>query len=94
MLTESQERLLMERTAEGDRSAFRQLFDNYYPVVFGFMKSLLQVKEDASDVAQEAFIAAVVSRMPEQRRKIFIMVRLLIILFRVVMEVLMLIRMI
>lgn len=140
MLTESQERLLMERTAEGDRSAFRQLFDNYYPVVFGFMKSLLQVKEDASDVAQEvfiklwlmrsalpditslrfylyrmslnqtinfikknksnvrsiltdipydqmvedaidmkdkeAFIAAVVSRMPEQRRKIFIMSRL------------------
>ena len=56
MLTESQERLLMERTAEGDRSAFRQLFDNYYPVVFGFMKSLLQVKEDASDVAQEVFI--------------------------------------
>lgn len=51
MLTESKERLLMERTAEGDRSAFRQLFDNYYPVVFGFMKSLLQVKEDASDVA-------------------------------------------
>lgn len=46
----------MERTAEGDRSAFRQLFDNYYPVVFGFMKSLLQVKEDASDVAQEVFI--------------------------------------
>lgn len=130
----------MERTAEGDRSAFRQLFDNYYPVVFGFMKSLLQVREDASDVAQEvfiklwlmrsalpdisslrfylyrmslnqtinfikkknkscavslltdipydqmaedaidmkdkeAFIAAVVSRMPEQRRKIFIMSR-------------------
>lgn len=140
MLTESQERLLMERTAAGDRSAFRQLFDNYYPVVFGFMKSLLQVSEDASDVAQEvfiklwlmrsalpdisslrfylyrmslnqtinfikrkkvasgslvpdipydqmvedaidmkdkeAFIAAIVGRMPEQRRKIFIMSRI------------------
>ena len=46
----------MERTAAGDRSAFRQLFDNYYPVVFGFMKSILQVREDASDVAQEVFI--------------------------------------
>lgn len=140
MLTESYERILMERTAAGDRSAYRQLFDNYYPVVFGFMKSILQVPEDASDVAQEvfiklwlmrsalpdisslrlylyrmslnqtinfirkrkvavgslvadipydqmvedtidmkdkeAFIAAIVGRMPERRRKIFIMSRL------------------
>lgn len=35
----------MERTAEGDRSAFRQLFDNYYPVVFGFMKSLFKSRK-------------------------------------------------
>lgn len=140
MLTETQERLLMERTAEGDRSAFRELFDCYYPVVSGFMRGLLPSQEDACDVAQEvfiklwlmraalpditslrfylyrmslnqtinfikknrcsagslladipydqmveegidmkekeAFIASVVGRMPEQRRKVFIMSRL------------------
>lgn len=140
MFTESQERALMERTAAGDRSAFRELFDCYYPVVSGFMKSVLPMDEDAYDVAQEvfiklwlmraalpditslrfylyrmslnqtinfikknkkaacfplsdipydqmmedvidmkdkeAFIAAVVGKMPEQRRKVFIMSRL------------------
>lgn len=140
MLTESEERNLMERIAAGDRSAYRALFDCWYPVVFGFMKSILKTQEDASDVAQEvfiklwlmraalpdisslhmylyrmslnqtinfmkknharsesllpeipydqmvedvidmrdkeAFIASVVSRMPQQRRKVFIMSRL------------------
>ncbi len=56
MLTENEERTLMERTAAGDRGAFRALFDSWYPVVYGFMKSLLPVAEDASDVAQEVFI--------------------------------------
>ena len=46
----------MERTAAGDRRAFRSLFDAYYPVVYGFMRSLLHTEEDASDVAQEVFI--------------------------------------
>lgn len=55
MFTDSEERVLMERTA-GDRSAFRSLFNVYYPVVHGFMRSILQTKEDASDVAQEVFI--------------------------------------
>lgn len=56
MITDSEERILMERTAAGDRRAFRSLFDAYYPVVYGFMKSLLHTEEDASDVAQEVFI--------------------------------------
>ena len=56
MITDSEERILMERTAAGDRCAFRSLFDAYYPVVYGFMKSLLHTEEDASDVAQEVFI--------------------------------------
>lgn len=56
MFTEIEERVLMERTAAGDRSAFRSLFDVYYPVVHGFMSSILPTREDASDVAQEVFI--------------------------------------
>lgn len=56
MITDSEERILMERTAAGDRRAFRSLFDAYYPVVYGFMRSLLHTEEDASDVAQEVFI--------------------------------------
>ena len=51
MITDSEERILMERTAAGDRRAFRSLFDAYYPVVYGFMRSLLHTEEDASDVA-------------------------------------------
>lgn len=51
MFTEIEERVLMERTAAGDRSAFRSLFDVYYPVVHGFMSSILPTREDASDVA-------------------------------------------
>ncbi len=56
MLTEREERMLMERTAAGDRAAFRRIFDAYYPAVFGFMKSLLKTDEDSSDAAQEVFI--------------------------------------
>ena len=56
MFTDKEERVLMERTAAGDRSAFRSLFDVYYPVVHGFMSSILPTREDASDVAQEVFI--------------------------------------
>lgn len=56
MITDSEERILMERTAAGDRRAFRSLFDAYYPVVYGFMRSLLHTEEDASDVAQEVFM--------------------------------------
>ena len=48
MITDSEERILMERTAAGDRRAFRSLFDAYYPVVYGFMRSLLHTEEDAS----------------------------------------------
>ncbi len=58
MFTDSEERVLMERTAAGDRSAFRSLFNVYYPVVHGFMRSILQTKEDASDVAQEVFTSS------------------------------------
>lgn len=46
----------MERTAEGDRGAFRAIFDRYYPAVLGFMNSLLQSSDDASDLAQEVFV--------------------------------------
>lgn len=57
MFTDSEERVLMERTAAGDRDLRSGLFFNvYYPVIHGFMKSILQTKEDASDVAQEVFI--------------------------------------
>lgn len=56
MIDKTQERQLMERTAEGDRSAFRAIFDRYYPAVLGFMNSLLQSSDDASDLAQEVFV--------------------------------------
>lgn len=67
MLEQTQERLLMERTAEGDRRAFRAIFDSYYPVVLGFMGSLLHSSDDASDLAQEVFVKLWIMRaaLPE-----------------------------
>ncbi len=56
MLTEQEERLLMERTAAGDRGAFRHIFNAYYPQVHGFMKSLLKTDADILDAAQEVFV--------------------------------------
>ncbi len=50
------ERMLMERTAEGDSAAFRGLFEAYYPQVYGFMRSILGSEEDAADLAQEVFL--------------------------------------
>ncbi len=50
------ERMLMERTAEGDSGAFRLLFEAYYPQVLGFMKGVLRSDEDAADTAQEVFV--------------------------------------
>ena len=55
-MTAEMERMLMERTAEGDSGAFRLLFDAYYPQVLGFMKGVLRSDEDVSDIAQEVFV--------------------------------------
>lgn len=56
MITGAFEKILLERVAYGDRAAFRALFDEYYPKVYGFLRGILPVPEDASDLSQEIFV--------------------------------------
>lgn len=53
MITNIHEKELLERTAGGDRTAFRVLFDEYYPKVLGFMRSVLPTPEDAPDLLRK-----------------------------------------
>ncbi len=42
----------LKMIAEGDKEAFRVIFDKYYPKVLAFLQSFLQSYDDAEDVAQ------------------------------------------
>lgn len=44
----------MARLAEGDRSAFTQVFELLWPVVFRLCRAILTNEADASDAAQQA----------------------------------------
>jgi RNA polymerase sigma-70 factor (ECF subfamily) len=50
-------RALLARVATGDASAFRTLYDNTSPKLFGFALRILQRRELAEDVLQESFAA-------------------------------------
>ena len=49
---------LIERSRRGDLGAFDQLVAAHYPAVYAVALRLLPGPDDASDVAQEVFIAA------------------------------------
>lgn len=46
----------LKMIAEGDKEAFRVIFDKYYPKVLAFLQSFLQSYDDAEDVAQSVFV--------------------------------------
>lgn len=49
---------LARRTADGDREAFAQVFDEHAPVVLGVLQRILRRREVAEEVLQEAFLQA------------------------------------
>lgn len=49
---------LLERVRSGDRDAFRSLVERHQKRVYNLAYSLLKNREDAADVAQEAFVKA------------------------------------
>jgi RNA polymerase sigma-70 factor (ECF subfamily) len=49
---------LISRAQSGDKEAFRELFENNYNRVFSAAIRMLGNKEDAADLAQEAFLKA------------------------------------
>lgn len=51
-----EEKELLKLISEGDESAFRQLFDYYYPRTRVFFSSYTRNIEDARDLAQDIFV--------------------------------------
>jgi RNA polymerase sigma-70 factor (ECF subfamily) len=49
---------LIERARQGDRAAFGELVERYQAPVFRTALAALRSREDAEDIAQEAFVAA------------------------------------
>jgi RNA polymerase sigma-70 factor (family 1) len=53
---------LLMRISEGDRHAFRELYQRYTPVVYPFIKSLCNDNALCEDIVQEVFIKIWVNR--------------------------------
>jgi RNA polymerase sigma-70 factor (ECF subfamily) len=47
---------LVQRTQQGDRAAFRALFDKYHRRVFAVSLAVVKNPQDAHDIVQEAFV--------------------------------------
>ena len=52
-------RRVVERARSGDESAWRELFDEYYPRLFKFFRSRVDSEATAEDLAAETFTEAV-----------------------------------
>jgi RNA polymerase sigma-70 factor (ECF subfamily) len=64
MSKELEDSELVRRVAGGDRDAYRALFDKYHGRVLSLAYDVLRSREEAQDVAQEAFVKAYLS-LPE-----------------------------
>lgn len=50
------DQLLVERARQGDRAAFRELYDHYHRRAYLLAESVVKDREEAMDVVQEAFV--------------------------------------
>ena len=55
-MKETSEIDLLMRISEGDRNAFRELYQRYTPVLYPFVKSLCNDDALCEDIVQEIFI--------------------------------------
>ncbi|MEM9405207.1 MAG: sigma-70 family RNA polymerase sigma factor [Acidobacteriota bacterium] len=58
MRAPSQDVELARRTADGDREAFAQVFDEHAPIVLGVLHRILRRRDVAEEVLQDAFLQA------------------------------------
>ena len=49
---------LVNRSATGDKNAYRELFEIYYKRVYNLAFNIMNNREDAEEVLQEAFVKA------------------------------------
>ena len=57
-MTKNTDQYLVERTLEGDTTAYGELVDRYQNFVFTIAVRILKVREEAEEVAQDSFIKA------------------------------------
>lgn len=55
---ESDDQSLVRRARDGDFSAFEQLFERHRTLVYRFAYQMVQRRDDAEDIVQEAFVRA------------------------------------
>lgn len=55
-MTQLYEKYLVERLKSGDKDAFRQLFEHYYPLFLSFAKRILRDGYVAEDLVQNVFM--------------------------------------
>jgi RNA polymerase sigma-70 factor (ECF subfamily) len=56
--------ILMQRSSEGDRSAFETLYERYFPKLVWFAQQYLSDKQKSEDIVQEVFIKVI--QQPEK----------------------------
>lgn len=52
------DKLLLQRTAEGDQQAFEALYLRHSPALFRYLHSMLRRKEASEEILQETFLVA------------------------------------
>lgn len=57
-MTREQEQILIEKVRGGDTACYKSLVDEYGERLFALLKGLVGSREDAQDLAQEAFVKA------------------------------------
>ncbi|MBC7328840.1 sigma-70 family RNA polymerase sigma factor [bacterium] len=60
-LSEEKDEILVQRSKDGDKEAFDILVQRYRASLFRFVYHCLHNREDAEDIAQEAFVRAYIS---------------------------------
>ena len=68
-MAEFNEKHLIERLKNGDKDAFRQLFEHYYPLFLAFARRILKESHIAEDMLQNVFMRTWVlrERLDEKR---------------------------
>ena len=66
-----QEHLLLQKIKESDKTAFHQLFSNFYDSLFRFVIYRVQDRDLAEDIAQETFLRVWKTREAIQPNKSF-----------------------
>ncbi len=61
-MNEHEEKIYISKLKDGDKNAFKMLFEHYYPVFFPFAVSLLHDEFVADDVVQNVFVRVWVYR--------------------------------